>query len=307
MNKLLTFIAVMVITLMTIACSNQDEPAMQDSQSKGFQVVRLSDYLESSRSIDPYEVALKFDDEESYNETLEKVKKMDETEKRNFFNQIGFKGAYMIYDKSSAELDSILDAVDEKVPSDSIKLRNMLKHFITKYDGILVFPGLDTDDYTPYFPFSDTNAEILGNKNGVVIIGDSVVQPQQKAYGPTMVDDGRFREVPKAKVTIKNGKWESGLVIGRMGDELAFHTYKKRKKIFCTRYENRFYHEADVKIEGDNGNYLTFHFKRVPGPQPLGVSAKSFGIRFNFYVKDFYCETSPKNKLTKTIRNIMMM
>lgn len=87
------------------SCSNNDEPQFNAvSENSDFEVITLSDYP-VTRSTGEYSAKqiLKFKDQAAFDRTLAKVKEMDDSSKRAFFNEIGFDGAYMLLDKADED------------------------------------------------------------------------------------------------------------------------------------------------------------------------------------------------------------
>ena len=224
MKKFLSYLTIIMIAFAIASCSNNDEPQFNAvSENSDFEVITLSD-SPVTRSTGEYSAKqiLKFKDQAAFDRTLAKVKEMDDSSKRAFFNEIGFDGAYMLLDKADEELDHAFDLAEA---TDSITGVKIIRDCVAKYDGILKFSETDLSDVTPSLPFADDKAELLGNKDGNVMIGDKLVAPQA-APGP--VYNGGFIKY-KAEVKVKNGHYTSYFRLGRIGQNMAFEleTYKR--------------------------------------------------------------------------------
>ncbi len=65
------------------------------------------------------------------------------------------------------KLDKIFDIEDEN------EFLTAYADFKKEYDGVFVYNSENQYDLSPYYSFDDEKAELLGNINGAVIIGNN--------------------------------------------------------------------------------------------------------------------------------------
>ena len=78
---------------------------------------------------------LHFKDEQVYSETLRQLKNMTENERFTYFQQLGFEGAYILWEQADRELDKIFDMESD----DSHLIQEMINTYKDKYSDIFSF------------------------------------------------------------------------------------------------------------------------------------------------------------------------
>lgn len=298
-----------------LSCSNEiDDTVVQVEALKGVSIVNLSDCnskLTRSDSIKDEQI-LKFEDKKSYNETLEKIKRMDEAEKNSYFKQIGFEGAYTILKRADDELDIIFDMEE----TDTIAVAGKIEEYLRKYDRVLSFNDSDRYDVTPSVKFKGENIELVGSVNGYVIIGDSLYQGEPYASitgeklnskSPANIPyNGHFIEYKNVNVT--NKKYKSFLRIGRMGQSIAFKTETYRTILIWKKHDKGCRYAAKLTISAKNGqSSYTYDIDCPRGEWSLqGAYASLFSPYMNIYVKGFYSTRNSKNTKDKTFDNVLV-
>lgn len=123
-NKILT-IAMSAIMFTLASCNSNEEPAISQSL-QNVEVVRLSDYLPSSTRSGESDKVLRFKDQAAFDSTVESLKGMSEDEKMDYFNSLGFDGAYVTLTKAHNEADQVLDRIEsmDSIANDFVK-KNM--------------------------------------------------------------------------------------------------------------------------------------------------------------------------------------
>lgn len=167
------------------SCSNEEEFCMvNEEETPAVEVSKMSEWLSNTRgTIDESDdmPVLHFKDEQAYEETISELKKMDKEERETYFKNIGFDGAYTIWNHADEELDQIFDI------EDSIQFEKEISNYKEKYGEILSFNTVDTYDATPYLTFTDDDLSLVGNIKGYVVIGDALKIPENDT--PTFDED----------------------------------------------------------------------------------------------------------------------
>lgn len=309
MKNLFLIIALCGVSLL-FACTQLDgpvDPTMpESSEFAGIKVGTLD-----TRSMSRGELAtpadstcdtvLIFDNDEVYNQTLEKLKDMSDSEKDEFFHQLGFKGAYSLLNKAIDVMDCIFDQFE----NDSTALKEMIELYKKEYSHTFIFNETDSSDVTPYLKFVEEELALLGNINGYVVVGENVLKPsaqQKPAY------NGHYFSFDKATISIRNKykghKYTSEITLGRMGAYLAFRTQTYRKVLFWKVYRNSG-HDGTLEIWRDNVKYV-HTVKTRRGEFKLNAPAISFSPRLNMKVTDFSSELNKDYKVTKTLESILV-
>ena len=103
-----------------VSC-NEGNPveASFDKEMPRISVVPLSSYLpESSRANDTSsddQTVLRFQNREAYEQTIQELKTMSEPERLEFFENLGFTGAYTLITIARNDLDAIFDAYSDEI------------------------------------------------------------------------------------------------------------------------------------------------------------------------------------------------
>ena len=129
-------------------------------------------WVKETRSVSEYlnMPVLHFKDEQVYSETLRQLKNMTENERFTYFQQLGFEGAYILWEQADRELDKIFDMESD----DSHLIQEMINTYKDKYSDIFSFNTVDLFDVTPYFPFLIVNEASLNPlKPGSIGVGSA--------------------------------------------------------------------------------------------------------------------------------------
>ncbi len=305
MKGILFFLTVLATVLGMQSCSNADEPqATAVPQEKDYEVVYVGEFSSSvsrssAESAQPSEQILKFKDQAAYDRTLASVKAMDESVKLEFFNKIGFDGVYMLLNRADEELDKAFDLAET---TDSISGVAIIRKCVEKYNGILAFSETDTSDVTPSLPFVDENAELLGNKNGYVMVGDNLIAPKAAAPGP--VYNGSFIKYG-AEVKVKNGKYNSYFRLGRIGVNMAFQLETYRRILGIKKSDKNCCYDGNLEIYS-NGKSEKARIHNGRGDWKLYSLASVYSPRINMKMTNFSSTRNSNNKVSKTITNILV-
>ena len=235
--------ACMIVSLLSCNSENEFIGSAQET-IPDVEVSTMDMWVKETRSVSEYlnMPVLHFKDEQVYSETLRQLKNMTENERFTYFQQLGFEGAYILWEQADRELDKIFDMESD----DSHLIQEMINTYKDKYSDIFSFNTVDLFDVTPYFTFTDNDLSLLGNIKGYVVIGNSLRGPKYdyptydldevvsatRAAEPTPIEPG-FKGFKDASLTIKNGKYKSTMTIGRIvnGNSFAEEFKTKKKKI----------------------------------------------------------------------------
>lgn len=282
------------------SCSNNDEPQLNAvSETSDFEVITLG-YSPISRSNEESSAKqiLKFKDQAAFDRTLSKVKAMDDSSKHDFFYEIGFDGAYMLLDNADEELDHAFDLAEA---TDSIIGVKIIRNCVAKYDGVLKFSDSDLYDVTPSLPFSDEKAELLGNFEGKVMIGNQIVSPQA-APGP--VYNGNFIKY-KAEVTVKNNHYTSYFRLGRIGQNMAIELETYKRIFGFKKSDKKCYYNGNLEI-WSNGKSEKAQIHNSKGAWKLFSLASAYSPCVNMKMTNFSSTRNSNNIVSKTIENILV-
>lgn len=305
MKKIFFFLTVFATVIGMQSCSNADEPQIAAvSQEKDYEVVYVGDHSTPVSRADveatqTSEQILKFKDQATYDRTLASVKAMDESDKLEFFNKIGFDGAYTLLNKADEELDRAFDLAET---TDSISGVAIIRDCVEKYNGILMFSDTDPSDVTPSLPFADENAKLLGSKNGYVMVADKLLAPQAAAPGP--VYNGGFIKY-EAEVKVKNGHYTSYFRLGRIGTNMAFQLETYRRIVGIKKSDKKCCYDGDLEIYS-NGKSEKARIHNGKGDWKLYSLASAYTPRVNMKMTNFSSTRNSNNKVSKTITNILV-
>jgi hypothetical protein len=298
MKNLFSYLTIPMMVFVIASCSNNEEPQLNAvSETTEFEVITMSD-SPISRSNEDSSITqiLKFKDKAAFERTLSKVKAMDDSSKHAFFNEIGFDGAYILLDNADEELDHAFDLAEA---TDSITGVKIIRDCVAKYDGILKFSDSDLSDVTPSLPFSDEKAELLGNFEGRVMIGNQIVSPQA---APAPAYDGSFIKY-KAEVTVKNDHYTSYCRLGRMGQNMAIELETYKRIFGFKKSDKKCCYDGDLEI-WSNGKSEKTRIHNAKGAWKLFSLASAYSPRVNMKMTNFSSTRNSNNKVSKTIENI---
>lgn len=174
MNKLLKTIGACLFLASIVMVSSCQDEVLETSSSNiekrqvpDIEVVDMGIYVSGTRTGESMPV-LKFKNEQVYEQTLTKVSDMTYEQRLVFFKSLNFEGAFTTLYKADMKLDKIFDIEDEN------EFLTAYADFKKEYDGVFVYNSENQYDLSPYYSFDDEKAELLGNINGAVIIGNNV-------------------------------------------------------------------------------------------------------------------------------------
>lgn len=258
--------ACMIVSLLSCNSENEFIGSAQET-IPDVEVSTMDMWVKETRSVSEYlnMPVLHFKDEQVYSETLRQLKNMTENERFTYFQQLGFEGAYILWEQADRELDKIFDMESD----DSHLIQEMINTYKDKYSDIFSFNTVDLFDVTPYFTFTDNDLSLLGNIKGYVVIGNSLRGPKYdyptydldevvsatRAAEPTPIEPG-FKGFKDASLTIKNGKYKSTMTIGRIvnGNSFAVEFKTKKKQLFWKKSVKAGY-SAMLTMKSSKFNY----------------------------------------------------
>ncbi|WP_300877573.1 DUF4848 domain-containing protein [uncultured Duncaniella sp.] len=305
MRKYIYAILMLLTSIGFTACSN-DEP-MQENANRNTEIFvgKLSDYMSiSSRTMENDQV-LVFPDDATYQQTVAMLKEMSDAEITEYFNNLGFDGAYLFLNKANEELDAIFD--NESL--DSEEFSSEIQKFKEKYSGVLKFKNFDVEndveiDDTPALNFSDEAIEYVGSTNGYVIVDGKVV-------GATVSRAAEYPQDTSFKnsyeVCINHGKYKSFLAVGRCAIRLAFRVQTYRQKFLHKKYDTRCLHRGYYEMS-DGKAFFHVGLNHHGGVYVLPNNASIYDINsyFDLKIVDFHDDYHEDEKLSKDVKNVHM-
>ena len=289
------------------SCSNEEEIVSQsnNNSSPEVEVSRMSDWLPGTRSASDGLAdmpVLRFQNEQVYNQTIEKLSNMTKENRDTYFEKLGFDGAYTLWNRADEELEQIFDT------EDTLRIEKLINDYMFKYGNVFSFNTIDSYDVTPYFTFIDNELSLVGNIKGYVVIGNTLKAPEvntptyevdeeavsTRALRPGPIQPG-YKGFRDASVTIKNGKYRSTMTIGRIvnGNSFAVEFKTKKKVVFWKKNVAAGY-SADLSMHSSKFN----HRNKVFCPYGkeisiLNLRIETVGNVFDAHVDNF---TSSRGK-----------
>lgn len=308
------------LALGIVSCSNEEEIVSQsnNNSSPEVEVSRMSDWLPDTRSTSD-DLAdmpvLHFQNEQAYNQTIEKLSNMTKEDRDTYFEKLRFDGAYTLWNRADEELDQIFDT------EDTLRIEKLINDYKAKYGNIFSFNTIDTYDVTPYFTFTDNELSLVGNIKGYVVVGNTLKAPEvstptydvdeetvsTRALHPGPIQPG-FKSFKDASVAIKNGKYRSTMTIGRIVNGNSFAVeFKTQKKVLFWKKNVAAGYSADLAMDSSK-----FHHKnKVFCPYGKEVSIlnlriETVGNAFDAKVNNF---TSSRGKTvgSQVFKNIKVI
>lgn len=253
-------LGVFLFTLLMFASCSENKEQLFEPVQKNVEVVDLSTYSPTlTRSSKPNSTkVLKFKDENAYSQIVSKLGTMTKGQVLDYFQKLGFDGAYTRLQTADKELDALFDIEDD------VLFEKEIEAYKQKYNGEFAFNAEDKYDLTPYMPFTDRGLELVGNLDGIIIIGNKVTSPSNhepnykrgittmSAYGfPTGPIRPYFRAYNESALMIREGKYQSTATLGydQHGGTLMIQLASQKKKKFWKRR-----HECDYTLDIYIGN-----------------------------------------------------
>ncbi|MDO4780417.1 MAG: DUF4848 domain-containing protein [Bacteroides sp.] len=245
------------------------------------------------------EPVLRFKNEEVYNRVTQELLKKSDLECMDYFKQIGFKGAFSLLLETDNELEEIFENDDPTL------LKKLLTEYKDKYKDKFLFNPIDTLDVTPNLPFNDKKMSLVGNMQGLVVIGNKLIQPSSNKvflHGP--IEPG-FRASKDASITIRHKKYKSVMTLGRIinGNSMAVE-FKTTKKVLFWRKSVRANHYAKLSYNG--GPLIPVYCPAGAEVTILNISVHPFSPTYDAYVYDFESSKCP-GPGNSTFRNVILI
>lgn len=169
-------LGVAISSLFMISCNNELDSNLSNVESKaltktfvdgpGFQIVNHNG-----------DDCLQFSNDSIYNETITKLAEMSNEEIDAFFSGLNFVSQQKLMEEADKEQEAIVDAY-EKDPNQPWPYQQIAE-FKQKYDDVFMFNPYDSTDFVANCKVKNTTYRDLANKQGVFLIGDSVVKCQR--------------------------------------------------------------------------------------------------------------------------------
>lgn len=304
-------VSLLAVCLSISLCScvdNEEEINASDHHiSRDIEVSEMGKWLPGTRNASDADFdmpVLHFRNEQVYFQTIAKLNEMSAEERETYFKELGFDGAYTLWNQADEELDQIFDNAD------ILQMEKLIGEYKTKYERFFSFNPFDKYDATPYFSFTDNDLSLVGNIKGYVIIGNELKAPQNNT--PTYDMDEtvvairaaisganrpNFVGFQKATVSVKNKNAISTMTLGRMTNGSSFAV------LFNTKKEVALWKK---KVKTDYSASLYFHSSKVYKSKhtvvsPYGMEIfildldiETIGNTFDADVDNFKCSIGPK-------------
>lgn len=241
LKKPVNLLAVCLSMSLYSCVDNEEETYVIDHDTfQDIEVSEMGKWLSGTRNAsdtDSNMPVLYFRNEQVYHQTIAKLNEMNIEERDAYFKELGFEGAYLLWNQADEELDQIFDNAD------TLQMEKLIGDYKKKYERLFSFNTLNTYDATPYFSFTDNDLSLVGNIKGYVVIGNELKAPHNNTptynMGETATVTTRgavsgknrsdFVGFQKATISIKNKNAKSTMTIGRMANSFAvlFNTKKE--------------------------------------------------------------------------------
>lgn len=172
MQKLL--VAVVAVSSLFMASCNNEVDSVFSSKESGLQTKALVSDADFQIVNYAGEDCIQFKNDSVYNETILEIASKSEVEINSFFSGLGFMSQQQIMKEADKEQEFIVDNY-EKDPSRAWPYQQ-IKEFKQKYNDICMFNPLDSTDFVANYKVKNSIYRSFINRQGVFLIGDSVVQ-----------------------------------------------------------------------------------------------------------------------------------
>lgn len=308
MKKISTLASSMLLAmgLLTTSCSNDESTDLIIGESADVEVSTMGKWLPTTRNngIEENMPVLHFRNKTVYETTLKKLRDMTDQQRLEYYRNLGFEGAYSLWDKADKELEQIFDI------EDSLMFEKSIAEYKEKYKGMFNFSQEDETDVTPLYKFKNTNLQLTGNINGFVVISDSLINSSPDLddeddgidsvhYAPGVIPgpiQPTFQAYPKASLQTKNGRYTSTITMGHIFENRAYAVSvitKKKKLIRKKTVKTR--HDVRLTI---SGQYSLPYYSILPEGVRVNIYDRSecFGNKngmITFDVQDFHSAKCP--------------
>lgn len=197
MQKLLLLIA--VGSLFMVSCNNEVDSALS-SEERELQTKSLSS--EPDFQIVNYagEGCIQFRNDSVYNEMFLKLTAMSEEETNSIFSELGFVSQQQIVKEADVEQAFIVDHYENDL--NRSWPYQQIKEFKQKYKDVCMFNPFDSTDFVANCKVRNVTYRSFVNRQGVFLIGDSVVQCP--VYTSEELFDSPIKARAKNEVTDEN-------------------------------------------------------------------------------------------------------
>ncbi len=301
-----------IVSLITMAsCQNEVDNIITEKKQNApdIEVVEMSDYDTSLSRTNASTPILKFRDQRIYNQTIKELSNINYEQRKAFFENLGFEGAFSTLYKADMELDTIFDIEDDN------KFLEAYARFQNKYDGLFVYNTENTYDLSPYLPFTDKELELVGNELGAVVIGNQIKyaeisMPNYQVEAMPLVSG--YKLYPNTEYKRKQGKYSSTMQVGIMDVSqkmcVEFKSFKK-KKLWTRRHPATYHVILRILTNGDKAETISTteqaekYLYECTFLQKSHLGTTTFNMRYdNFYSSCVDPMPSPSNH--KDFKNI---
>lgn len=295
------------LLLCSVMISCQEDEVVSEKanmrESNSVQLVEITDngeVLPVTRNFSEIDgnYALKFASDKVYQETVAKLKQMNESERLAFTSSLGLTSLQNLLSIADDELDEI-----DSLSVSEYDFQAKYRKYKNKYGKYFVFNEVDLEDASPYIPEGDTWASYLVGRNYSLVIGDKVVKFEysdqmseiDKALFTSPVREFKSQPITRALGSQPEKEWEVNSFTDRYHADhndykVSFKIYRsdignvnvrlasQKKGAFAwKRPKNQVFY---LKVELSNFTY------GVPGPMKLPpiltYSAKGGKTEFEF-------------------------
>lgn len=298
------------LSLSLYSCVDNEEETYASNYSTfpDIEVSEMGKWLSGTRNAsdtDNEMPVLHFRNEQVYLQTIMKLNEMSIEERNAYFKELGFDGAYTLWNQADEELDQIFDNAD------TLHMEKLIGEYKIKYEHLFSFNTIDKYDVTPYFSFTDNDLSLVGNIKGYVVIGNELKTPQSNIPTYDIIEapiatrapisgtnKSNFVGFKKASLTITNENYKSTMTIGRMvnGKSLAvlFNTKKK-----VALYMKRVKSDYTMSIALHSAKVYRIGWIKVVCPYGMEIfildaNIETIGNTFDADVDNFKCSVGPK-------------
>lgn len=132
-------------------------------------VAQNSDLSENSIEVLDNNI-VRFKNSETYHSIVDRLMLLNEADRLNYMDSLGFNSQYVLLRKSDKELEDICEVVDPNLFSEKYG------DFRKKYNDIFMFNDIDLEDLSAYSKIIDPAHELFSNNKGEFLIGDSLIK-----------------------------------------------------------------------------------------------------------------------------------
>lgn len=174
------FLIIVLIVISLASCDNYELNSLDSAKNvPAISTVMVSNNevvsVQTRASENMGTVALKFKNEEALVSFKEFLSNETYSEKRHTLMSYGVRTLHDLAEQADNELEKI-----GKEASSEKQFRTLYNLYKAKYDGLLTTNKYDSTDLTLYVPDEDNVESYIANKEGVYVVGNSVVKANLK-------------------------------------------------------------------------------------------------------------------------------